>query len=207
MIGARARLRRRPSAWTLFGLQDVPPATHRGLVAAFSTSIAVVMGVNLIYPVLPPMMQQLGVDASAIGLVITIYTLPTILLAPISGTIADLHGRRPLLVGGLLLFGLAGLGVGLAPTFEWVLVLRAIQGVGASALMPLTIVLISDLVTGERESGAQGMKVVLDRVATSVFPLLAGLLAVVSWTLPFFLYSLAVPLALLALVVSTMRRY
>jgi predicted MFS family arabinose efflux permease len=145
-------------------------------------------------------MQQLGVEPSAIGLVIAAYTLPAILLSPVTGVIADLQGRRPLLVGGLILFGLAGVAAGLAPSFELVLVFRALQGIGASALAPLTIVLIGDLVRGEEESAAQGMKVVLDRVATSVFPLLAGVLAVVSWSLPFLLYALALLVALLALV-------
>lgn len=187
------------SVGALFGLGGLPVHTRRGLVVAFSTSIAIIMGVNLVYPVLPPMMQQLNVDQSAIGLVITVYTVPMIFLAPVAGAVADLHGRRPLLVGGMLLFGLAGAAVGLAPSFEWVLVLRALQGVGASAITPLTVVLLSDLLEDERESSAQGMKVFLDRIGISVVPAIAGVLAVVSWSLPFFLFALAVPIALLGL--------
>jgi MFS family permease len=187
------------SPWALFALEGVPAHTQRGLVTAFATSMTVIMGVNLIYPVLPAMLQQLGVEPSAIGLVIAAYTVPAILFSPIAGVVADLHGRRPLLVGGLLLFGLAGVAAGMAPSFEWVLVFRALQGVGASALAPLTIVLIGDLVRGDEESAAQGMKVVLDRIATSLIPLLAGVLAVISWSLPFFLYALALLVALLAL--------
>jgi MFS family permease len=183
----------------LFGLEGLPLATRRGLAVAFATSIASVMGVQLIYPVLAPMMQQLGTSDSAIGLVVTAYTVPMIFLAPVAGAIADLHGRRPLLFGGLVLFGLAGAAVGLAPSFEWVLVLRALQGVGASAIMPLTIVLLSDLVDGPRETSAQGLKVVLDRVATIAFPLLAGILAAVAWQLPFYLFGLAVAVAFMAL--------
>jgi ACDE family multidrug resistance protein len=187
------------SGWRLFGLGGLPLAIQHGLVVAFATSIASVMGMQLVYPVLPPMMQQLGVSESAIGLVSTVYTVPMIFLAPVAGAIADLHGRRPLLFGGLLLFGLAGAAVGLAPTFEWVLVLRALQGVGASAVMPLTIVLLSDLVDGERETSAQGMKVVLDRVALMAGPVVAGMLAMIAWQFPFFLFALAVPIAFLSL--------
>src|SRR5918911_155410 len=148
------------SGWRLFGLAGLPVAIQHGLVVAFATSIASVMGMQLVYPA---------------------YTVPMIFLAPIAGAIADLHGRRPLLFGGLLLFGLAGAAVGLAPSFEWVLALRTLQGVGASAVMPLTIVLLSDLLQGERETSAQGLKVVLDRVSLSVIPLLAGLLAMLTW--------------------------
>jgi MFS family permease len=139
------------------------------------------------------------VDEAAIGLVVTAYTLPAIFLTPFAGAVADLYGRRPLLFGGLVVYGLAGASVGLAPTFEAVLALRVVQGIGATALMPLTIVLLSDLVAEERESSAQGMKVILDRVATSGAPILAGTLALASWRFPFYLYLLAVPVALLGL--------
>src|SRR5437763_992686 len=167
-------LMRAVSVGALFGLGGLSRATRQGLAVAFATSIASIMGVQLVFPVLPPMMAQLDVSAATIGLVVTAYTVPMIFLAPVAGAIADLHGRRPLLFGGLLVFGLAGAAVGFAPTFGWVLALRALQGIGAAALTPLTIVLLSDLVQGERETGAQGAKVVLDRVATSAFPLLAG---------------------------------
>ncbi|MBI4493678.1 MAG: MFS transporter [Chloroflexi bacterium] len=187
------------SIGALFGLGGLPAATRRGLAIAFSASVTVIMGVNLVYPVLPPMVQQLGVDQAAIGLVITVHVLPTIFLAPVVGALADLYGRRLLVFWGMLLFGLAGAGVALAPDFGWVLALRLLQGVGASALLPLTVVLLSDLVEGEQESSAQGMKVVLDRTATSVLPALAGLLAALAWNLPFLLYALAVPLAFLGL--------
>jgi predicted MFS family arabinose efflux permease len=196
---ARRGLARVVSPWALFGLEGVQGHTKRGLVTAFASSMTVIMGVNLISPILPAMMQQLAVEPSAIGLVIAAYTLPAILLSPVTGVVADLHGRRPLLVGGLALFGLSGVAAGMAPSFEWVLVFRALQGVGASALAPLTIVLIGDLVRDEEESAAQGMKVVLHRIATSLFPLLAGVLAVISWSFPFFMYALALLVALLAL--------
>jgi predicted MFS family arabinose efflux permease len=188
-----------PSVGAAFGLGGLPAATQRGLVVAFATSVASIMGVQLVFPVLPPMMEQLGVTKSTIGLVVTAYTVPMIFLAPVAGAIADLHGRRPLLFFGMLLFGLAGAAVGLAPSFEWVLGLRALQGVGASAVMPLTIVLLSDLLQGDHETSAQGLKVVLDRVSLTIVPLTAGVLATIAWQLPFGLFALAVPVAFLGL--------
>jgi predicted MFS family arabinose efflux permease len=183
-----------------FGLGGLSRETQRGLIVAFSTSLAVILGVNLIYPLLPALMDRFQVDAAGVGLVITAYTAPMIFLAPLTGAYADLHGRRPLLVLGLLLFGLAGAAIGLAPSFEWVLVLRALQGVGASAFLPLTIVLLGDLLEGEQETSAQGAKVVLDRVALTVVPALGGVLVAVSWNAPFSLFALAVPVALLGLI-------
>jgi predicted MFS family arabinose efflux permease len=194
----RAPLRILSLGARLLNLDGFAPTTQRGLLIAFSTSIAVVMGMQLIYPALPAMMHGLHVDEAAIGLIVTVYTLPAVFLTPVAGAIADLHGRRPLLVGGMLLFGLAGCAVSFAPSFEIVLALRAVQGVGATALAPLTIVLLSDLVHEEREASVQGAKVVLDRIAMVGAPMAAGVLAALAWNLPFLLYGLAIPMAGLA---------
>lgn len=129
----------------------------------------------------------------------TVYTAPAIILAPLFGIVADLYGRRLLLACGLLLFGLSGASIALAPTFGWVLTLRAIQGIGFSAVIPLTIVIISDLLEGEYEVSGQGLKVFLDRIGYLIFPPLGGLLATIAWFWPFTLYILAVPLGFMVL--------
>jgi MFS transporter, ACDE family, multidrug resistance protein len=172
---------------------------YRGpLAIAFATSIASVSGATLLYPVLPVLATDLKVDEAEIGLVMAAFTAPAIVLAPLFGILADLHGRRWLLVFGLALFGLGGGAAALAPTYEWVLILRAIQGVGASALLPLTIVLISDILPDDREIRGQGIKVALDRVAMIVLPLIGGALAILSWRAAFVPFLLIVLLALAA---------
>ena len=191
--------RTRFSVGATVGLAGLSRETQRGLTVAFATSVAVVMGVQMVYPVLPALMFQLGVDDTSIGWVIAVYTAPAIFLAPVFGILTDRHGRRPILLLGLLLFGAAGGAIALAPSFEWVLALRFIQGLGATALSPLTIVLLSDLLEDERqESAAQGLKVVLDRISTMFVPVIAGLLAAITWSLPFYLFALTLPLAWLA---------
>lgn len=176
-------------------LRDV----YRGpLAIAFAASIASVSGATLLYPVLPVLAADLRVDEAQIGLVMAAFTAPAIVLAPLFGIMADLHGRRWLLVFGLALFGLAGAAAAFAPTYEWVLILRAIQGIGASALLPLTIVLISDILPDDREIRGQGIKVALDRVAMIVLPLVGGALAILSWRAAFVPFLLIVLLALAA---------
>jgi MFS family permease len=127
-----------------------------------------------------------------------VFTGPAIVLAPLCGILADLHGRRRMLVFGLALFGLGGGAAAFAPSFEWVLFWRAIQGIGGSALLPLTIVLISDILPDDREIQGQGIKVALDRVAMITLPLLGGALAILSWRAAFVPFFLTVLLALAA---------
>ncbi|MFQ5539378.1 MAG: MFS transporter [Candidatus Binatia bacterium] len=190
---------RAPSLTVLFGLGEMELAERRALFLVYASSLTLMMGINLIQPALPAMKGPLGVSDAAVGLVMTVYTAPAIVLAPLLGVIADLYGRRWLLAGGLMIFGLAGALVAFAPSFQWVLILRAIQGIGFCAVLPLTIVLIGDLLEGDREVGGQGLKVFLDRVGYLILPPLGGILAAIAWFWPFVLYTLAVPLSLLVI--------
>ena len=183
---------------SLFDLGELPADLRRSLGLVYASSVMVVMGINLIQPVLPAMIAPLGITDAEIGLVIAVYTAPAIVLAPLVGVAADRYGRRPLLAGGLLLFGTAGTAVAFAPGFGWVLALRAVQGIGFSAVIPLTIVLIGDLLEDRREVSGQGMKVFIDRVGELFLPPLGGALALIGWRWPFLLYAAAVPLGLLA---------
>ena len=189
---------RAPSLTSLFGLGELVPERRRALTLVFSTSVALVMGVNFIQPALPALTQPFGISDAALGLVMTMLTAPAIFLAPMFGVVADLFGRRLLLAWGLIVYGIFGAAMALAPTFTWLLVFRAIQGVAYSAVIPLTIVLIGDLLEGDREIGGQGLKVFLDRVGYFVLPPIGGLLATVAWYWPFTCYFLTVPLGIAA---------
>lgn len=173
-----------------------PPANWRlPLAITFAASVASVSGVSLLYPALPVIARDLDVGESSIGLVIAAYTLPAVVLAPLFGMIADMKGRRWLLIIGLVIFAVAGAAAALAPSFNWLLALRVVQGIGFSMITPLTIVLISDLLHEDRELGAQGQKVVIDRVAMIALPVLGGLLAALSWRWAHAPYLLVLPLA------------
>jgi ACDE family multidrug resistance protein len=186
------------SLTSFFRLGELVPERRRALTIVFSTSVALVMGVNFIQPALPALTQPFGVSDAALGLVMTMLTAPAIFLAPLFGMVADLFGRRLLLAWGLILYGISGAAMAFAPTFTWLLFFRAIQGVAYSAVIPLTIVLIGDLLEGDKEIGGQGLKVFLDRVGYFILPPIGGLLATVAWYWPFTCYFLTVPLGIAA---------
>jgi predicted MFS family arabinose efflux permease len=189
---------RKFSLTSLFGLGELSPERRRALSLVYATSVALVMGVNFIQPALPAMTEPFGIPDAALGLVMTMLTAPAIFLAPLFGVVADLFGRRLLLTWGLILYGIFGAAMAFAPTFTWLLFFRAIQGVAYSAVIPLTIVLIGDLLEGDQEIGGQGLKVFLDRVGYLVLPPIGGLLATIAWYWPFTIYILTVPLGMTA---------
>jgi MFS transporter, ACDE family, multidrug resistance protein len=180
-----------------FGLGVLAPEKRRSLSLVYAASLALMMGVNFIQPALPAMTEPFGISDSALALVMTVFTAPAIVLAPIFGVIADMYGRRLLLAGGLILFGISGTAMAFATSFTWLLVFRAIQGIGFSAVIPLTIVLIGDLLDGDEEIAGQGLKVFLDRVGYMILPPLGGLLAAFAWYWPFTLYIITVPLGIM----------
>jgi MFS transporter, ACDE family, multidrug resistance protein len=180
-----------------FGLGTLAPEKRRSLSLVYAASLALMMGVNFIQPALPAMTEPFGISDSALSLIMTVFTAPAIVLSPIFGVIADIYGRRLLLAGGLILFGISGTAMALATSFTWLLVFRAIQGIGFSAVIPLTIVLIGDLLDGDEEIAGQGLKVFLDRIGYMILPPLGGLLAAFAWYWPFTLYIITVPLGIM----------
>jgi MFS transporter, ACDE family, multidrug resistance protein len=184
---------------SMFGLGKMSRDRSRALSIVYAASISLMMGGNFIQPSLPALTVPFGVSDSALSLIMTLFTAPAIVLSPIFGVIADLYGRRLLLGGGLIIFGIFGTAMAFAPSFGWLLAFRTLQGIGFSAVIPLTIVLIGDLLEGEQEIGGQGLKVFLDRVGYMVFPPLGGLLASIAWFWPFVFYILTIPVGFAAL--------
>jgi MFS transporter, ACDE family, multidrug resistance protein len=180
-----------------FGLDALAPEKRRSLSLVYAASLALMMGVNFIQPALPAMTEPFGISDSALSLIMTVFTAPAIVLSPIFGVIADMYGRRLLLAGGLILFGISGTAMAFATSFTWLLIFRTIQGIGFSAVIPLTIVLIGDLLEGDEEIAGQGLKVFLDRVGYMILPPLGGLLAAIAWHWPFTLYIVTVPLGIM----------
>ncbi len=188
------------SLTALFGMEKLAPEKARALSIVYASSIALMMGVNFLQPALPALTQLFHISDAQLSWVMTLFTAPAIVLSPIFGVVADLYGRRLLLGGGLIVFGVFGTAMAFAPSFGWLLALRSLQGVGFSAVIPLTIVLIGDLLEGDNEISGQGLKVFLDRIGYFVFPPLGGLLATIAWFWPFACYVLTIPVGIAALI-------
>lgn len=167
------------------------------LLSATMLSAVGSLGVNVASPALPSMGLALGVSDARIGLVITAYTLPAMVMVPVTGVVADVYGRRRVVIPALVLFGAAGTAIAAAGSFEAVLVLRAIQGVAFAGIMPLSVTILGDLYHGATGSAAQGLRVGMNGVSSTIAPAVAGVLAAVAWGYPFLVFALALPVAAL----------
>lgn len=158
-----------------------------------------VMGVSLISPTLPAVRSALSLTDPQVSLLLTAFSVPGIVLAPLIGVFADRYGRRAVLVPCLLCYGLAGGSIVFVGQFDLILALRVLQGGAASGLVTLAVTLVGDTYEGARRSQLMGLNGAAISVGTAVYPLVGGALAELSWTAPFACYLLGVPVGLLAL--------
>jgi EmrB/QacA subfamily drug resistance transporter len=138
------------------------------LLSSLGTSIASVG--------LPSLMQAFGASFQSVQWVVLAYLLAITALIVSAGRLADMFGRRPLLLGGIALFTLASVLCGLAPTLWLLIAARAVQGLGAALMMALTLAFVAETVTKERTGSAMGLLGAMSAIGTTLGPSLGGLL-------------------------------
>lgn len=180
----------------VLGVDDTSFLRSIDVQLVFLMSIVSSMGA-VASPALPAMSSTLGIPEARIGLVFTAFTLPAIFALPAVGVIADLYGRKAVVVPGLLLFGIAGTAVGFTGDFRMILLFRGLQGISYTAFNSLTVALLGDLLSGAEESAAQGSRVLLNKLMSFAGPAVAGILAGLAWQYPFYLYIIGVPAGIL----------
>jgi MFS family permease len=155
------------------GLAAIPWRSS-ALYVILSSSLMGVMGVSLITPVLPDLRAVFTITDAQVGLVITAYTLPGVFLTPFIGLVADRVGRRRVIIPLLFLFGVAGAAISFAGSFTEVLVLRFVQGIGASALVTLAVTLIGDFYDGAQRDAVMGFNGSMLGTGAALYPLIGG---------------------------------
>ncbi len=155
------------------------------------------MGISLITPVFPKLVEVFHIEPGQATLLITALTLPGIFLSPIYGILADRWGRKKVLIPLILLFGIAGGACGLARDFNLLLALRFLQGIGSGGLFTLNNTIIGDLFDRENRFKAIGYNAALISIATAIYPAIGGLIARWHWSMPFYPPILSVFVAIL----------
>src|SRR5215471_15199875 len=114
-------------------------ATHRKssvitLVVTCLGSFMILLDASIVTLALPKIQADLHASLSDLQWVVDAYTLPFAVLMLTAGTFGDRFGRKRLFVIGLVIFVLGSACCGFAPALSWLLLGRAVQGIGASAL-------------------------------------------------------------------------
>ncbi len=174
-----------------------PVYKDHNLHVLWGVTLMAVLGTSSVTPAFPTIVRELGVSSGQVGLLITVFTLPGIVMTPVLGVLSDRYGRKKILVPALLLFGLAGGACAFARSFDLLLALRFCQGLGAAALGTLNVTVIGDIYGGRERSAALGYNSSVLSVGTASYPAIGGALATFGWFYPFALPIVAVPIGVL----------
>ncbi|RDI66340.1 EmrB/QacA subfamily drug resistance transporter [Nocardia pseudobrasiliensis] len=126
----------------------------------------------------------------------SIYLLAQAVTVPIYGKLADTVGRKPVMLFGIAVFALGSLLCGIATNMVALIIFRAVQGVGAGAVQPMSVTIAGDIYTLEERAKVQGYLASVWAVSSVLGPLLGGVFSeYVSWR---WIFLINLPLAALA---------
>lgn len=108
----------------------------------------------LIPPVLPAIRRSLGASGFQAGLLVSAFFLVYMLASPPLGWLADRHSRRRIIAAGVMLWSLATLLSGWAPSYGWLLAARALVGIGEAAYACIVPAIIGDLFNARQRGRA-----------------------------------------------------
>lgn len=137
---------------------------------------------------LPTLKTALGADLSQLQWTVDVYLLLLGALMLVGGSLGDRLGRRKTFVTGLAWFAIASMLCGLAPNPPMLIAARALQGVGAALLVPVSLALLRASFREQDAGAAVGAWAGLSGVTMALGPLVGGwLIDVWSWRLIFFI--------------------
>jgi DHA1 family bicyclomycin/chloramphenicol resistance-like MFS transporter len=153
--------------------------------------------VDMYLPALPSIGQSLNTTMGAVQLSLMAFFISLGIGQLAYGPLSDMFGRKIPLYFGLTLFGLGSIGCALAPNIESLVILRFIQGLGASAGMVIPRAIVRDLHTGHDAARLMSLLMLVFSVSPILAPLVGSLLIELSgWRSVFWAVTLAAALGL-----------
>jgi len=151
---------------------------------------------TIIATAMPSVVADLG-GIELYGWVGAMYMLAITVSIPIWGKLADLWGRKPVILAGIATFLLGSIACGAAPSMGALIAARVLQGVGAGGVQPISLTIIGDMFAPKERARMQGVTGAIWGVAAIAGPILGGLVVhALSWRWVFYLN---VPFGVLAI--------
>lgn len=168
------------------------PRVRGVLVGVALGTLLAPLNSTMIAVALPRIVDDFDTTFGTVGWLVTTYLLALAVVQPVAGKLGDRHGRRPFVVGGLVVFGAASLGAAVAPNLVLLIAFRVAQAISGAVVFPNGAGLIRDLVPADRRGGAFGIVGGSVALAAALGPLLGGLVLTVGGWRAIFLVNVPV---------------
>jgi EmrB/QacA subfamily drug resistance transporter len=199
-LSLRSRLERKPEGYQ-FTIGRIL-AIYSGLMV---TLLLAALDQTIVATALPRVVSDLG-GITQYSWVFTAYMLGSTVTVPLYGKLGDVHGRKPLFIVAIVVFLVGSALCGLAQNMWELVVFRAVQGIGAGGLFPLTLAMVGMIIPPRDRGRYQGLIGSVFAAASIIGPLVGGFIVDnASWRWIFFV-NLPVGIVALVVIVVTMPR-
>jgi EmrB/QacA subfamily drug resistance transporter len=165
------------------------------LIGLMLSTALVAIDATIIATAVPSVVAELGGFAEFPWL-FSVYLLAQAVTVPVYGKLADVFGRKPVMLFGIGLFLVGSILCGLAWSMGSLIAFRAVQGLGAGAVQPMSMTIAGDLYSLEERAKVQGYLASVWAMSSVLGPTLGGVFSeYVSWRWIFFVN---IPLCLIA---------
>lgn len=157
------------------------------------------LGIGLVIPVLPTLMNELHITGKVVGYLVAVFALAQLVVSPFAGRLVDTLGRKKMIVIGLFFFSFSELLFAVGETIHVLFISRMLGGVSAAFIMPAVTAFIADITTIEERPKALGFMSASISTGFIIGPGIGGFLAELGTRIPFFSAAM---MALIAAVLS-----
>jgi EmrB/QacA subfamily drug resistance transporter len=175
----------------------LPAAERWVLVATTLASSMAFIDASALNVALPTLQDALQASGAQLLWIINAYLLMLAALVLVGGSLGDKLGRKKVFMTGICLFILASLACGLTPTAQFLLVARAVQGIGGALMIPGSLAMITATFGPEKCGRAIGTWAAITTMVTIAGPVLGGGLADIGLWRGVFLINLPIGLSAL----------
>jgi EmrB/QacA subfamily drug resistance transporter len=151
-----------------------PQSSRAPVIAAVMASMAMVaIEATIVSTAMPQIVTQLG-DLHLYSWVFSSFLLTQTAMTVVFGKLADLYGRKPVVLAGIAIFLLGSVLAGFAWSMPAMIVFRLIQGVGAGAIQPVTLTIVADLYPARERGKVQGYLASVWAISAVIGPMVGG---------------------------------
>ena len=144
---------------------------------------------------LPTIAKELG-SFQLYPWIVSGYLITATTTVPIWGRLADIRGRRPVLLAGLLIFIGASALCAASPSMGWLIAFRTLQGIGAGCIQPLVFTVVADIFPFQQRARLQGFFSSMWAVASIIGPALGALfVSTIGWR---WIFTINIPVGIVA---------